>query len=126
MRLREVPSLASWLYCFNAYMAVRTTDSLTRQTLAYSKLIIREALRHGGSGWLEYNWMFLRQLAIDPSMSWNNLQPSLLVAIVLNQPGPTPPGSFCLLCRDTGELRPGSTNLHLKNNAHLNYYHFVF
>ena len=26
----------------------------------------------------------------------------------------------------TGELRPGSTNLHLKNNAHLNYCHFVF
>ena len=25
----------------------------------------------------------------------------------------------------TGELRPGSTNLHLKNNAHLNYCHFV-
>ena len=26
----------------------------------------------------------------------------------------------------TGELRPGSTNLHLKNNAHLNYFHFFF
>ena len=27
---------------------------------------------------------------------------------------------------NTGELRPGSTNLHLKNNAHLNFCHFVF
>ena len=81
-------------------MTVRTTDPLTRQMLAYSRLIIREALRHGGSGWLEYNRVFRRQLAIDPSMSWNNLQPSLLAATALDQPGPNPPGSFCSLCRE--------------------------
>ena len=100
MRLREVSSLTFWLYCFNAYMAVHTTDSLTWQMLGYSRVIIREALQHSASGWLEYNRVFHRQLSIDPSMSWNNLQPSLLAATVLNQPGPNPPGSFCLLCRE--------------------------
>ena len=57
-RLREVPSLVSWIYCFNAYMAVRTTDAQTWDMLAYSRLLIREALRHRGSGWMEYDCVF--------------------------------------------------------------------
>ena len=44
-RLREVPSLVSWLYCFTAYVAVCTSDPLTRNMLAYSHLIIQETLR---------------------------------------------------------------------------------
>ena len=51
-RLREVLSLVSWLYCFNTYVAIRTSDELTRQMLSYSRLIIHEALHHGGSGWV--------------------------------------------------------------------------
>ena len=79
-RLREVPSLVSWLYCFTAYVAVRTSDPLARNMLAYSRLIIREALRHGGSGWMEYDRVFRRQLAINPAMSWNTLEPGLQAA----------------------------------------------
>ena len=51
-RLREVPFLVSWLYCFAAYVAVRMSDPLTHNMLAYYCLIIREALRHGGI-WLD-------------------------------------------------------------------------
>ena len=54
--LREVPSLASWMYCFAAYVAIHTPDDLTRRMLAYAHLIIREALRHGSSGWAEYEF----------------------------------------------------------------------
>ena len=54
-RVREVPSLVSWMYCFTAYVAIRTQDPLTRQMLAYARLIIHEALRHGGGGWAEYD-----------------------------------------------------------------------
>ena len=50
-RLREVPSLSSWVYCFCAYIAVLTPDARTRELLAYCRLIIREALRHRGMGW---------------------------------------------------------------------------
>ena len=74
-RLREVPSLVSWPYCFNAYIAVCTSDPLARDMLAYSRLLIREALRHGGSGWLEYDRVFRRQLAINPLLSWNTIKP---------------------------------------------------
>ena len=67
--IREVPSLTSWMYCFAAYMAVRSQDPLTRDMLAYARLVIREALRHGGEGWREYERSFRRQVAIDPSIS---------------------------------------------------------
>lgn len=98
-RLREIPSLASWLYCFNAYVAVRTQDPLTRQMLAYSRLIIREALRHGGVGWLEYDRVFRRQLSINPTLPWKTLEPGLQAATILSQR--TSSGMMCNLCRES-------------------------
>ena len=73
------------MYCFAAYVAIRTPDELTRQMLAYARLIIREALRHGGSGWAEYDRVFRRQVAINPALSWNMLEPSLQAATILGQ-----------------------------------------
>ena len=96
--LREVPSLVSWLYCFNAYVAVRTTDQLTRDMLSYSRLLIREALRHGGVGWLEYDRVFRRQVSINPILNWNTLEPGLQAATILGQR--TSSGTFCSLCRE--------------------------
>ncbi len=58
-RLREVPSLISWTYCF---LAVRSGDPQTRDLLAYCRLLIREALRHGGNGWQEYDRSFRRPI----------------------------------------------------------------
>ena len=61
-RLRDVSTLPSWLYCFLAYMAVCTGDAHTRTMLVYARLIIREAQRHGGSGWLDsIGFFFSRQ-----------------------------------------------------------------
>ena len=99
-RLREVPSLISWVYCFNAYMAIRTTDSVTRNMLAYSRLIIREALRHGGEGWREYDRVFRRQLVVNPLLPWNTLEPGLLAATVLGQRNNTG-GTYCAHCRES-------------------------
>ena len=49
-RLCEVTSLPSWCYCFRGYVAILTHDPTTRHQLAYARLIIREALRHGRLG----------------------------------------------------------------------------
>ena len=98
-RLREVPSLSSWVYCFCAYIAVLSPDARTRELLAYCRLIIREALRHGGTGWQEYDRTFRRQAAINTSLPWNVLVPGLQAATLLgNRSGP--PGLFCGLCRE--------------------------
>ena len=96
-RLREIPSITSWMYCFAAYVAVRTTDPATRQMLAYARLIIREALHHGGSGWQDYDRCFRQQAAIDRSLPWNVLLPGLQSATILGQR--TPGGAHCSLCR---------------------------
>ena len=94
-RLREVPSLISWTYCF---LAVRSGDPQTRDLLAYCRLLIREALRHGGNGWQEYDRSFRRQAAIDPSMQWNTLQPGLQAATLVGSGGT--PGVYCHICRE--------------------------
>ena len=53
-RLREVTTL-SWMYCFLAYTALRSSDQATTDRLAYARLVIHEAQRQGGSGWLDYD-----------------------------------------------------------------------
>ena len=54
-RVREVTSLPSWVCCFLTYLAVGTSDRTTRDRLTYAILLIREAMRHGGHGWMEYD-----------------------------------------------------------------------
>ena len=98
-RLREVPSLISWVYCFSTYMAVRTSDPLTRDMLAYTRLIIREALRHGGNGWLDYDRVFRKHTAINPAQPWNVLLPSLQASTLVSS-RPQLGGKFCTLCQE--------------------------
>ena len=97
-RLCEVPSLVSWMYCFAAYVAIRTPNQLTRKMLAYAQLIIREALKHGGPGWAEYDKVFRRQLSINPLLSWNTLGLSLQAATILGQRNTG--GTLCSLCQE--------------------------
>ena len=85
MWLKEVPSLFSWLYCFNTYVAVRTSDELTRQMLSYSRIVIHEALYYGGSGWVEYDRVFCRQVSINPTLCLNTLDPGLQAATIIGQ-----------------------------------------
>ena len=96
-RLREVPSLVSWVFCFTAYVAVRTQDPSTRDMLTYCRLIIREALRHGGQGWQDYDRSFQSQAAIDQSLRWNVILPDLQASTILGQRAGG--GTYCSLCR---------------------------
>jgi len=65
--------------------------------LTYARLITREALRHGGSGWQDYDRNFRRQVEIDPTLPWNTLLPDLQSTTILgHQSGG---GTFCVLCR---------------------------
>ena len=82
-RVKEVPSLVSWVYCFVTYMAVQAQDAATRDILAYCLIIIWEALRHGDMGWLDYECSFCSQAAIDPTLQWNTLLPDLQASTVL-------------------------------------------
>ena len=52
--------------------------------LAYMRLIIREAHKHGGMGWLTYDAVFrCNQQGVETP--WNILDPSLLTAYIAGQ-----------------------------------------
>ena len=97
-RFREITSLVPWLYCFITYVAVRTSDVATRDQLAYALLLIKEAQRHGGTGWLAYDRAFRNHLAIDPTKQWNTLDGGLQASTILGAGSRTP--SFCAHCFD--------------------------
>lgn len=103
-RLREVTSITTWCYCFLGYLAVLTTDAVTRDQLVYARLLIREAQRHGGQAWLDYDRAFRQQAAADPATSWNTINPGLQAATILTQrlSGQT---TFCTLCRMVDHVR---------------------
>lgn len=96
--LREITSLPSWMYCFLAYIAILAPDQPTRDRLAYARLIVKEALRHGGTGWMAYDRVFRQQAAIDGSLAWNTLHGGIQAATIMGTTsGPT---NFCSLCRE--------------------------
>ena len=98
-RLREVNTLPSWLYCFLAYMAIRSSDPAMRDMLAYARLVIREAQRHGGVGWLDYDRVFRQQAALDGTLQWNTIHPGIQAATLVGRTAK--PGLFCTLCRES-------------------------
>ena len=56
-------------------MAMLTPDLTSTDQLAYARLIIREALRHGRQGWRDYGRAFCQQSAADHTLPWNTLLP---------------------------------------------------
>ena len=98
-RVREVTTLPSWITCFLTFLAVSTTDAVTRDRLAYAILIVREAMRHGGQGWLEYDRLFRQQACLNPSLPWNVIHPGLQATTILGQQ-PVGSGTSCSLCRE--------------------------
>ena len=97
-RLREVATLPAWIYCFLAYVALRVTDPLARDMLAYARLIIREAQRHGGSGWLDYDRVFRQQAALDPTLKWTELHPGIQASTLVGRS--TRQSPLCTHCRE--------------------------
>ena len=98
-RTREVTSLPSWICCFLTYLAVGTPDLATRDRLTYAVLLIREAMCHGGQGWMEYDRLFRQQAAIDPSLQWNVIHPWLQATTILGQQ-PSGAGTYCVTCQE--------------------------
>ena len=98
-RLREIDSPLTWVFCFLAYVAVRTKDKETRDMLTYARLIIREAQCHGGPGWLEYDkWFRQQQAALAVPHPWQELNASLHAATVMSLRSGS--NKLCKLCRE--------------------------
>lgn len=84
---REVPDLLSWVQWFGTYMAIVTSTckypERMRQLLAYQTLIVREAQRCRGKGWLAYNSYFHQQVMGDEKADWSRFNQSLYAVTLL-------------------------------------------
>ena len=98
-RIREVTTLPSWICCFLTCLAASVSDQVIRDRISYAILIVREAMRHGGSGWIDYDRLFRQQASINPSLRWNVIHPELQATTILGQ-RPAVPGTFCILCQE--------------------------
>ena len=92
---REVPDLSSWLYCFSLYAAAVCAKypSKVKEMFAYQALIIGEAHRCGGKGWLMYNVGFRQQISSLEAADFSKLNHSLFATTMLaygSQPQPCP------------------------------------
>ena len=78
-------ALPTWAYCFLAYVALQTDDQKVKDQLAYAQQIIREAQRHSGSGWLDYDRVFRQQAALDLALKWKSLHPGIQASTLVGQ-----------------------------------------
>ena len=83
---REVGSLMTRVSSFTTYVAIvaEVHPQRVRDMLAYMRLIIREAHKHGGQGWLTYDAVFRRNHQ-GLAQQWNILDPSLHTAYIAGQ-----------------------------------------
>ena len=84
------------------YMAVVTSKFPHRikELLAYQTLIVREARRCGGKGWLAYDAHFRQQVVGDESADWSRLNQSLYAVTLVTQ-GERETRRSCVLCLES-------------------------
>ena len=100
-KLREINSPLSWNASFVSYVAVKSSDSHTRDLLTYARLLLDLARKHGGQAWLDYDKTFMKQMACNPGYASGELNPSLLAyAILGGDTGQSNRGSLCTLCQE--------------------------
>ena len=97
---REIPDLLSWVQCFGTYIAVVTSQNpeRMRQLVAYQTLIVREARRCGGKGWLAYDSG--QQAVGNSSTDWSQIIQSLYAVTFMAQ-GEREKGRCCMLCLES-------------------------
>ena len=82
---REVPDMLSWLHCFSLYAAIVCSHrpDRARQMWTYQTLMITEARRCGGRGWLLYDATFRQQAASRDNADFSRLNQSLYATTFL-------------------------------------------
>ena len=82
---REVPDILSWLHCFSLYTAIVCCNypDKAKQLWAYQALMINEARRSGGRGWLLYDAAFRQQITSLQSTDFSKINQSLYSTTIL-------------------------------------------
>ena len=66
--MRNISTLLQWIYCMLTYIAMQCLEEATCDCLTYAQLIPHLAPKHGGQGWLDYNYTLRTQAASDPKL----------------------------------------------------------
>jgi len=95
---REIPDILSWLQCFTSYAAVVCSKfpDKTRELLAYQAMMIGEARRCGGRGWLLYDAAFRQQMTSFETTDFSKINQSLYATTFLAYGGGR--SKFCQDC----------------------------
>lgn len=103
--MRKVPDLLSWVQCFGTYMAIVASKQpeWLQQLLAYQTLIVREAQRCGGRGWLVYDSYFRQQVVGNKHADWSRLNQSLYAITFIAQ-GERHRGRSCIICLESDHV----------------------
>lgn len=94
---REVRAPSTWVAAFSTYVAIVAAEhpGRVRDMLAYLRLLVSEAQKYGGSGWITYDQVFRRNRP-GPEARWDQLDSSLHIAYIATQAdSPATPCSIC-------------------------------
>ena len=96
-------ALMTWVSSFATYVAIvgEAHPDRVSDMLAYMRLIVREAGKFGGSGWLIYDSVFRRN-QVGLSNPWNYIDASLHQVYIANQQGKVVPP--CKHCQEIDHL----------------------
>ena len=97
-RTREVTQQLTWVQCFTTYVAIVSAShpEKYKDLLAYIRLIVREAQRHGTDGWRQSDVMFRKYAASHPSVCWGQPLPSMYATFFLASSPASTPCEHCL------------------------------
>ena len=96
-QMGNISTPLQWVYCMLTYIAVLCSDEATRDRLTYAKLVLHLSQKHGGQRWLVYDETFHVQVASDPSVKWNAVNPSLMASAVNNS---VSTNTYCHQCQE--------------------------
>ena len=119
--LRQVTSITSWAQCFmvNAAILLSKFPHKVVEVMAYGKMIIREAGRHGGEGWKVYDTLFRQMVAADKTTPRSKLNSTLYATTFLSMCDPHGQGAQCLIYMESDhrEVDCALTSDHTKGSS---------
>ena len=111
-RRREIPDILSWVQAFSLYAAVVASrhPHKARELWAYQAIIVGEAQRCGGRGFVAYDSLFCQQMVSFETVDFSKINQSLYATTFWAQ---RERGRFCQICtlsdhaQDECALHPG-------------------
>ena len=86
-KLRSITDPLTWVFCFLSYMAAATECDATRDMAAYAQIVIQQARKHPGPGWLAYDQLFRQRVRRYRGTIWpRRLWPPPSFALVTHVP----------------------------------------